>query len=416
MKCDVWYDVSEIKDWTGHFTGIQRVIFNVGKGLSDESVSGIRELRYCYFNRQLGAYEETSYDFVEHRYAAAADAVGRQELDLSAKVVNKLKSAIPAPVKSRIKRALKKHAGAPSATRNRLFSPGDTVIIPGAFWTGFLDSLEWEKAQGDIRIFGIMYDLVPIVVPHLTAQVTVDAFDAELTKAITIMDKWLAISQSTKSDLLRIAKHKGFAGMRSNDIGVIRLGDDINISGQARCPFSSTVQPKEYVLFVSTLEARKNQQLVYQTIKRANEQGIALPPVVLVGKHGWLMDDFVYTLKNDPAVKDKIIWLDKVDDAGLRWLYQNCLYTIYPSLYEGWGLPIAESLMYGKPCISSSTSSMPEIAGPIIDYFSPYSSDELLELMRAYSDTEHLASRIDAVASYKPYSWDVTSKEVAGYL
>lgn len=422
MKGEVWYDVSEIKDWTGHFTGIQRVIFNVGKGLSDELVSGLRGVRYCFFNRQLGVYQETSYSFVEHSYtapAAGGGAIGGQEFALSAEVIKKLKAAIPAPIKSRIKSALKRSgniAANSMGKQSRLFSVGDTVIIPGAFWTGFLNSLEWEKALGGIRVFGIMHDLVPIVVPHLMDQVTVNTFDAELTKALTIIDKWLVTSKSTKGDLLRIAKRKGFASLRPDDIGMIRLGDDINISGRAYCPFGSNIKPKKYVLVVGTLEARKNHQLIYQTIKLANERGIVLPPVVLVGKRGWLVDDFIYTLENDPAIKDTIIWLDKVDDAGLRWLYRNCRYTIYPSLYEGWGLPVAESLMYGKPCISSFTSSMPEIAGPIIDYFSPYSSDELLKLMQAYNDKKYLSARSNAVASYKPHLWSDTSKEIANHL
>lgn len=416
MKGEIWYDVSEIKDWTGHFTGIQRVIFNVGKGLSEESVSGIRSVRYCYFNRQVNAYEETVYDFIEHSYAATAETINGQYFNISAKIIKRLKSAIPSSIKSRVKHALRESKKPVNNTRVKLFKPGDAVIIPGAFWTGFLDSLAQEKSQGGIRIYGIMYDLVPTVVPHLTAQVTVNAFDIELTKALTVVDKWFAISQSTKDDLLHAAKDKGFADIGSDDVRVIRLGDDINISGEAYCPFVGRAKPKKYVLFVSTLEARKNQQLVYQTLKRAGELGVPLPPVVLVGKHGWLMDDFIYTLKNDPAIKDSIIWLDKVDDGGLRWLYQNCLYTIYPSFYEGWGLPIAESLMYGKPCISSSTSSMPEIAGKMIDYFSPYSSDELLKLMQAYSDKKYLGARNHAVSNYKPYSWADTSKEVASYL
>jgi glycosyltransferase involved in cell wall biosynthesis len=60
-----------------------------------------------------------------------------------------------------------------------------------------------------------------------------------------------------------------------------------------------------------------------------------------------------------------------VSDAELRWLYQNCRFTVYPSHYEGWGLPVAESLAHGKFCLASSASSLPEIAPGLLDLEDP---------------------------------------------
>ena len=63
--------------------------------------------------------------------------------------------------------------------------------------------------------------------------------------------------------------------------------------------------------------------------------------------------------------------LPKVNDRELRWLYRRCLFTLYPSHYEGWGLPVAESLIYGKHCICSNASSLPEVGGGLVDYHDP---------------------------------------------
>ena len=67
-------------------------------------------------------------------------------------------------------------------------------------------------------------------------------------------------------------------------------------------------------------------------------------------------------------------------DEELAWMYKNCAFSIYPSFYEGWGLPIAESAFYGAPCLASSTSSMPEVAGSAVDYFNPASTDSCMLL------------------------------------
>ena len=68
--------------------------------------------------------------------------------------------------------------------------------------------------------------------------------------------------------------------------------------------------------------------------------------------------------------------LEHVDDRKLGWLYKHAAYTIYPSLYEGWGLPISESLTHGTPCVASNTSSMPEAAQGLCDLIHPLNQPE----------------------------------------
>jgi glycosyltransferase involved in cell wall biosynthesis len=89
------------------------------------------------------------------------------------------------------------------------------------------------------------------------------------------------------------------------------------------------------------------------------------------------------------------------------------LFTIFPSVYEGWGLPVAESLNYGKVSISSDSSSMPEIAGNLIDYFSPYDAASCLSLMIKYQDkATRLKKEKQITQSYKTTSWDLTYQQV----
>ena len=114
-------------------------------------------------------------------------------------------------------------------------------------------------------------------------------------------------------------------------------------------------------------------------------------------------------LTNDPDVQKSIQILSGVRDEELEWLYQNCIFTIFPSMYEGWGLPVAESLSHGKVCISSDVSSMPEVGGDLVSYISPYNPAEAIEKIKNLCNDKtrrELEERIRA--HYKPVTWQDT--------
>ena len=132
-----------------------------------------------------------------------------------------------------------------------------------------------------------------------------------------------------------------------------------------------------------------------------------MPKLVIVGRMGWAAGDTLIAMKNDPLVRESILLMHDVGDRQLDWLYENCLFTIYPSIYEGWGLPIAESLSRGKLCLASSAAAMPEVAGDLIDYFSPFNASECLSLIERFLDPSALAAKVRRIReAYRPTSWD----------
>jgi glycosyltransferase involved in cell wall biosynthesis len=157
------------------------------------------------------------------------------------------------------------------------------------------------------------------------------------------------------------------------------------------------------------LEVRKNHRLLFHVWKNliAKFGKQSVPLLVLAGKKGWLIDDFISELENCEYLDGAIQWLSDVDDTDLVALYQNCLFTVYPSLYEGWGLPIAESLYFGKYCVASNSSSLPEVGGTLIDYHKPFDVETAAELVaRAIRDREFLQRReMQIRQNYRPCSW-----------
>jgi glycosyltransferase involved in cell wall biosynthesis len=107
-----------------------------------------------------------------------------------------------------------------------------------------------------------------------------------------------------------------------------------------------------------------------------------------------------------------IVQLNQVNDAELDLLYRHALFTVFPSLYEGWGLPVSESLAYGKFCIASNTSSLPEVGGDLVEYLDSWDLPAWVERLAYYFDNpKELKKREKKIASdYIPITWADTAR------
>jgi glycosyltransferase involved in cell wall biosynthesis len=107
-------------------------------------------------------------------------------------------------------------------------------------------------------------------------------------------------------------------------------------------------------------------------------------PLVLAGGRGWLMEDFQEYIR-ELEIGDHVIMPGYVSDSEMIWLYRNCYANLYPSLFEGFGLPILEGMQFGAPTLSSDTTSMPEVAGDAAILLSPHDPDVWVQNMLALS-------------------------------
>jgi hypothetical protein len=176
------------------------------------------------------------------------------------------------------------------------------------------------------------------------------------------------------------------------------------------------LKPGEYVLFVSTIESRKNHLLAFSVwlklLKRHGTQKV--PKLVCVGNRGWLNDAIYARLAASELLQQHVVMLSRVPDADLAPLYGDCLFTLYPSSYEGWGLPVTESLCYGKVPLLSESSSLPESGGKFAEFFNLDSEVELTQkLERLIFDEPYRRGREAAIAAeFRPRSWGEIAAEV----
>ncbi|OXX36958.1 hypothetical protein B9J90_07125 [Vibrio sp. V09_P4A23P171] len=354
-----FYDTTEILVWEGEHTGIQRVVHGYAQGFKELRA----DTTFFYIHDGIG-------------YLCGSDEV----LDLK---------------------------------------EGDIVFTASANWDRMENLCFFENAkQSGAYCVNLYYDLTPIVIPHSFKPGFCDRFVSWFGQATKSFDYHLTISEHSKKDLVLHS-----AELNENNVQVVRLADQIHSVDILDTPeeelFLSSYGLSEYLLSVGTIEFRKNHITLINAYRQLVKQGLEnLPKLVIAGRFGWMDLDLKYQADNDPVLKGKIIFIDSAKDSQLDCLYRNCLFTLYASIYEGWGLPIAESLNYGKPCIISDNTSLPEIAPGLTHMartLDPYDWAEKISSLY-YDKDFYNASVANINEQFESTSWLNASQQILNFL
>jgi glycosyltransferase involved in cell wall biosynthesis len=297
------------------------------------------------------------------------------------------------------------------AVRPRRFAelarPGDIVISLGAPWglPGYAKHIAAAKARHGIRVAVLIHDMIPVENGALVERRHAVQFRKWLREMVPSADAIFTISKYSRQALLEFA---AAAGWPAPQVDVVRLGGGLSprpVAGGAR----KMCLPQRYVLFVSTLEVRKNHGLLVRVWRRlmARHGADAIPVLIFAGQVGWMVDDLLADLAATGYLDGKIEHRPGLSDEELDEAYRSCLFTIFPSLCEGWGLPIAESLAYGKFCLASNRTSIPEVGGDLIDYFDPSDDEDVLaKIERLLFEPGYVTRREARLrAEYRPRTW-----------
>lgn len=423
----VWFDVTDLVHWRGTLTGIQRTQYNLCLQLSTNVNSRFFEFLENGVINEVPLPDYKVFGDAQHNSSSLAK---QSALPLVASLVRIVlrrgTRLIPSSVRARIKS--KKNAAEESlkdflfmwrdskATKieahSHPFARGDSVVMLGVTWSikDHQRHVAALREELDLFLVSTVYDLIPVLEPQFFGKGFGPHYGRHLMDTLWCSDLILSISEHTSRDLTNFADEMCTPKPR---ILTFRLGDEPD-EVIHRPPHRNDIRANEYVLSVGTVEVRKNHDILYKVWDAALAQGLPIPQLVIVGRPGWLTHDLLYQIEANKRTKNSIVLLNNTDDDELGWLYQNCLFTVYPSWYEGWGLPIAESAKFGKFCLASNTSSMPEVAGELFDYFDPGDAQGLLELVMKYSqDHVALAGKVHSLENeYVSHGWD----ESAEYL
>jgi glycosyltransferase involved in cell wall biosynthesis len=255
----------------------------------------------------------------------------------------------------------------------------------------------------------VVYDLVPFVkgahVRRRPGMIERATIGPALRRAASLV----CISRATESDLL-----ERFPAARGKT-HVVHLGVDERFGQQLEDSELERVRARHelerpFVLSVGTIEPRKN-------LTRVIEGYLALPAelrkshlLALVGPLGW---DFNQILQKASGIGD-VRLLGQVSDRDLAALYQSCAVFCYPSLYEGFGLPLLEAMRSGAACITSNVSSLPEIGGDAVAYVQPTSAEDIRDALARLltSEQERRCLGLRARERAASFSWERAAAEL----
>ncbi len=480
MSRTMWIDVSDLLHYLTHHnrpSGIQRVVFELSRALAAQAPSQVR------FVQRTGGpchFETVDWSYLAALFSTVTGVSSRQQTSPAATPEKRIDTFIESPEtettlpavfrtqmnvlrhlarlpretvryglrKAEIHRTarLKREAIAaetgkitPPDRRIRLADaakPGDVFFVPGSPWhhLDYVRTVRWLR--DDLRMsFGLLiHDLIPVRHPEWCDRGVIVTFTQWHRSILPLADHVFVTSRHVAGDVEAYAAENGI--VFDNPVTPVGLGSSFgaavpesvkapspSLPDEARAgtlPASTLPASENYVLFVSTLEARKNHSLLFRVWRRLLEERPAdqVPVLVFAGRVGWLVSDLMQQLDNANWLDGKIRLVSSPTDDELATLYRGCLFTLFPSLSEGWGLPVAESLAFGRPCIASNTTAIPEAGGSLVKYFDPEDTDSATRAIGAViDDREGLAAWQKTVATrYTPASWDGPAKRVlAGY-
>lgn len=223
-------------------------------------------------------------------------------------------------------------------------------------------------------------------------------------------DAIIAVSESTRRDLVSVLQ------VPSKKIVVIPLGVDDSFHKVLDPDVLFAVRrkynlPEEYILYLGVIEPRKN----LGNLVRAYQQAADIHehvPLVLAGSLGWGYKPLLREITESP-VRDRVFLSGHIQQEDLAAVYSAASLFVYPSLYEGFGLPVLEAMACGTPVITSNIASLPEVAGEaaiLVDPHSPHDIAEAIRRVLAHPDLRQQLSQ-RGVLRARSFRWDYTARQ-----
>lgn len=411
----IWMDVTTSLRFGGQANGTTRVEQCLAQTLNEALGPRLGFCRYRSEKFVSAALPE----FAQRPGADTSPQVTPRGLGAKSAKANRLGRRLERAVRRSLKAVaarVRKKVG--SADRFADAAAGDCLFLSGETWSPRYDFevLRALRREKNLALVALCQDLIPITDPQFFDSVDfVKRFEDYVEFLLRNADLIFAISESTKRELDKVQRRIGSMAR----IEVIQLGSDFSRSPGARPSSLAHLEHSTFVLSVSTIQARKNFDLLYRIWRKmAHERGAQCPTLVIVGQRGFGSDDLLWQISHDPLVMGKIVLVHNVLDDQLAWLYRHCTFTVYPSFAEGWGLPISESLAYGKVCLASDTTSMPEASQGLCHHIDPIDAISWhQQIVALLDDPQQLKLEEDRVRQqFRPRYWRQTADEVSKLL
>ena len=264
--------------------------------------------------------------------------------------------------------------------------PLDILVCAGSAWLhSDIEEIRKLKVRHGFKLAILCFDIIPLMFPKFFRTHDVEAFRRHYHVAFPTADIVVFSARQIEKDALAYCAARGLA---IGETCVVPLGADaVAQMGKNGSPLPARLEGGRFALFVSTIEPRKGHRLLYEVWLRLLAEGVPQKAgfrLVFVGRSGWLVDDLMRLLRRDARIAGSLILLPYVEDRELKALYEGAAFCLYPSLYEGYGLPIIEAFFHGKAVLASTGGAIPEVIGEFSPCLDPADPEAWYRMMKQW--------------------------------
>ena len=257
-------------------------------------------------------------------------------------------------------------------------------------YTTFPEVTFWEKSYSGCITINYIYDVIPV----LFSRNPVKRYVMRRKLIYSSRNHFVIVLSKSVLEDINSVYSSGVNGVFVNYPGVDEHFFDFNSADCRNCAEKYNL-PGRYILYVGGFDPRKNLTRLVEAYRIASER-IELPPLVVAGKTGGNYYEALVNTIRRYNLTEKIIFPGYIDDNCMPCLYFMADFLAFPSLYEGFGLPVVESMASGCPVLTSNVSSMPEIAGDCAVLVDPYDVNSIADAIISLSTDDNLRRRLSA--------------------
>ena len=291
---------------------------------------------------------------------------------------------------------------------------GDILLLT-SFFDGYNDQcvISLDHKFNLPLVASVIHDLIPLSHPkdYLDIDLGYKQFYLNMIEELSSIDCLLTNSEFTKNELKR------FISLDPNLIFNISSGCNKEIFNPNINQEDNLLREKNlgpYILYCGASDDRKNLKRLIQSYSLLKDNLKAIYKLILVCDMEASAGDIYYWRDQFEISDDQLLLMDFVTDKELASLYRNCSLFVFPSMYEGFGLPVLEAMSCGAPVIASNTASIPEILGESTYTFNPYKIDEITLLIENCLENQILLNNLKTNSKERSsfFSWDNTANLV----
>lgn len=310
--------------------------------------------------------------------------------------------------------------------------PDDAMLFADSHWNrrGILRS--WRQQFRRPLAVGFCYDVIPLERPDFVDEgaraIIAEWFDEMRRHS----DQIVCISEHSARRLretfsaetspappIRSVRFGNAVEQRAEpDHGPLPLGSLLARHGQdvSHMP-ERAATAGEWYLWVGSLDLRKNLDVLFLAVEGLARTGRLRRPVVVVGRRSSGYAYYRHKIERNPVLREWLVHVEAAPDRLLHALQRQAALVLFTSWEEGYGLPVAEALQAGVPAVASNATSIPEVAGDLVEYFEPWDSGQLARLVARFEEDETFRDDLTARARrFVPTGWDETVADIVAGL